>query len=327
MRLSLGTTNSAKVEDVVWLCDIAEERGVQGLWIGDDIGGPNDIFTLTELSIMRTKTVNVGVGITSPLNHNISTIARAGTGLRELGGQRFLLGLGVGGLSDLAKRGIKVDNPVDTMRESVELLRRIWSRERVTSESVFKLDHYRLQWSPYTDIPLFLGVRGPKLLQLAGEISDGAIITGPLGYLKGAVTLLRSGMARRKGPRSEGRLEVVAWEPTIITRDDKDTALARETVAVVLSDMPQFALALPGANLGRVEEVRSTMVKFGRKRASELVTDDLIDAFSINGDAGAVCSKLRSLEKLGVTEVVFGPPYGRDMRSSVKALLDGWEAS
>ncbi|MCP8304880.1 MAG: LLM class flavin-dependent oxidoreductase [archaeon] len=321
MNLSAGITTSASFKKVDWLASLAEETKLYRIWVGEDIDNLHDIFTLTSIFLLKTSLTKVGIGITSPLIRNITTIARATAGLMELDSEeRFTLGLGIGGLQDLARKGLAAEKPLQILRDASYLLRRIWLGEKVTYSGRFTLDGYSARCK--FKIPIYFGARGPKLLELAGEIADGVIISGPRSYIEKATGLVKKGLERSNDPHRS--FNMVVWLPTVLIEDGKGMAMAREVVSIVVSDTPKKVLKLSRIDEERTQKVRDAVSRFGVKKASELVTEDLIRDFSIFGNAQEICEDFHSLGKFGVDEVVFGPPYGLDWKSSILNVSKAW---
>jgi 5,10-methylenetetrahydromethanopterin reductase len=322
MNLSIGITTSASLEKVNWLASLSDEMSVYRIWVGEDIDSLHDVFTLVSIFLVKTKFTKVGIGITSPLIRNISTIARASAGLKELDHEeRFTLGLGIGGLQDLAKKGLTADKPLEILKDATDLLRRILSGEKVTSSGRFNLDGYSAKCN--FDIPIYFGARGPKLLELAGEIADGVIISGPRSYIERATSIVREGLKRRKLAKD---FTIVVWVPTILIKDGKGMEMAREVVAVVVSDTPKRVLELCRIDEEKAQRVRGAVSKLGVKKASDLVDEELIRDFSILGHAREICEDFLSLERYGVGEVVFGPPYGLNWKDSIESIVREWRS-
>jgi 5,10-methylenetetrahydromethanopterin reductase len=321
MDLSVGLTTSTSIEMVKWVANNADGLGLRGVWVGEDIGRPQEIFTVTSLILLESRRVNVGIGVASPFIRNITTLARAAAALEETSPGRFRLGLGVGGLQDLSSMGVKVEKPVESMRKIVEALREIWKGQGWVTIKEHGLDYYRPQFSRI-DVPIFMGVRGPKLISLAAEVADGLILSGPKQYVKEMVKLVRE-------RRSTTRLTVndfsfVLWVPTIMLSDYKDLELAKRVVAVVAADTPDSLLEKAGTSKEEVEVIRTAMRRGGVKEAAETVSEKLVDEFCISGDAEQICEDFRSYSGLGVDEAVYGPPYGRDPRDAIKKVVKAW---
>jgi len=321
--LDLGLASSASMSQILRLAAVAERTGVHGIWIGEDIGRGYDIFTQASIMMLNAPTKNIGIGVTSPKVRNISTIARAAAALREIDPARFRLGLGVGGLQDLARLGLTVEKPVAMLKESVDALRRIWAGETLTLRGeTFHLRQFLARYRPGFSIPLYLGVRGPSLLRLAGRIADGVILSGPLAYLKKALEMVRTGAI---GGGSTSRPRSVVWLPTLVVRTKMDRELAKAVAATVIADTPPSVLEMAGISDNAVERIRKTARQRSYRAASKHVTKELLDSFTISGDAKYICEVFQSLAKLGADEVVFGPPYGSSVGRSIHEVIRAWE--
>jgi 5,10-methylenetetrahydromethanopterin reductase len=311
------------MSQILRIAAVAERTGVHGIWIGEDIGRGCDIFTQASIMMLSARTKNVGIGITSPIVRNISTIARAAAALREIDPARFRLGLGVGGLQDLARLGLTVDKPVAMLKDAVDAMRRIWAGETVTLRGeTFHLRQFLGRYRLGFTIPVYLGVRGPSLLRLAGRIADGVVLSGPLGYLKKALEMVRASAIGR-GLRS--RPTSVIWLPTVVVRKRTDRKLAKAVAATVIADTPPSVLKMAGISDSAVERIRKTARERSYAAASKHITKELLDSFTISGDAKHVSLVFQSLAKLGADEIVLGPPYGSSTARSIHEVVRAWE--
>jgi len=324
MQVDLGVTSGMQLKLILRVTKLARKAGLRNVWIGDDIGLRHDVFTIASIILLKYPRVNVGIGITSPLMRNISTIARASVSLAEIGGDmRFRLGLGIGGLQDLARLGITVKNHNSLLRNAVMLLRRIWKGETLLFKNEpFVLKSYHTRHVLDSQIPIFFGVRGPRLLKLAGEIADGIILSGPRTYLEEAIRLVRNSVGNSQEPTRS--FHYVVWVPTILIEKHSDLRLVKRTVALVLADTPNKVLKMAELNLNTIGKIRTVYQRFGIERAALRVTSDLINEVAIHGSAKQICETFQSLERLGIQEVVFGPPYGVDPEKAMMKLGHAW---
>ena len=204
-KASIGITTNMGVAATSWIAESTDRLGVDSIWVGEDIGLGQDPFVLSAACITATKKARVGTGIVPVTVHNITTLARAALTLADISSGRFVLGTGIGGLQDLDRLGVRPKHPVTTLRRGIELLRQLWSGEEVTNDSdQFPLDHFSLRVKSTIDIPIYLGVRGPQMLRLAGQVADGVILSGPPQYLRFAVDEINRAAAAsgRKDRRS-----------------------------------------------------------------------------------------------------------------------------
>ena len=176
-RTSMGITTNMRVTATDWIAKNSERLGIDGIWVGEDIDLGQDVYVLTTAALLNAPKARVGTGIIPVTVHRITTIARAAVTMQNTGNGRFIFGTGIGGIQDLNNLGIIVKKPVTELRKSVATLKSLWAGESVTVESeLMKLDDYGLGLKKSVDIPIFLGVRGPKMLKLVGEVADGAVL-------------------------------------------------------------------------------------------------------------------------------------------------------
>jgi len=324
MQLVLGLTSGMQLHQIHDLIKVAEKTNIRKVWVGDDIVGAHDVFTVAFSILLKHGNISVGIGVTSPLVRNITTIARASVALAQIGGDnRFRLGLGVGGLQDLRKLGIAVRDPTSVLRGASTLLRDIWKGKKVTFEAGdFKLTHYRSSVNMRRPIPILLGARGPKLLNLAGEIADGIVLSGPTTYLKKAIRLVRNSL--ENNGRSKEGFSFVVWIPTMVVLQKSDLSLVKQTVAHVLSDTPKNVLEMAELDLVRVARVKEIFQRDGVASAASLVDEVLLNETAVQGSVEQVCENLKAFERMGVQEVVFGPPFGAKPVTALEKVADAW---
>jgi alkanesulfonate monooxygenase SsuD/methylene tetrahydromethanopterin reductase-like flavin-dependent oxidoreductase (luciferase family) len=267
--------------------------------------------------------MKVGTGITSIFVRNVSNIARAAVALNELGNGRFRLGLGVGGLQNLAKMGVAVEKPLSEMRDATHILRKIWNGEHVTFNSrLFRLEDYYNSYASGQRIPVFFGVRGERMLRLAGSIADGVILSGPKTYLEKAVGFVKEGS--RKAGKHEDKMEIVVWNPTILSSEDKDLVEARKVAVIIVSDFPEAVLNYSKLDLEDIRRIRETYVIEGLFSACKLITDEILEEILFYGEPSELCESFLSLKKIGATEIVFGPPFGSDKEQAIRRVAGAW---
>jgi len=311
------------MDRILQIASVAKGSDIYGIWVGEDIGRGYDVFVQASVMMLKAPDKKVGVGVTSPLVRNISTIARAASALREIDPGRFRLGLGVGGLQDLARLGLSVKKPVALLKDSIDALRRIWAGETLTIKGEkFDLQQFLARYRLSFSIPLYLGVRGPQLLRLAGRIADGVILSGPLAYIEKALKTVRAEAIARP---LKSRLRAVVWLPTLVVRKTADKELARAVAATVIADTPPSVLEMSEIPEDVARNVRKTAQELGYTAASKHVTEKLLDSFTISGNAGYICQVFHSVAKLGADEVIFGPPYGTPIVRSIREVMKAWD--
>ena len=122
-----------------------------------------------------TTRIGLGNGVVPIYPRHPVTMAQAAATLNEVSSGRFRLGIGVSHKSAMeAMLGLRLVEPLGVMREYVAVL-----RGALAEGTDFQGGHYRVRWSlalpkrPPAP-PIYLAALSVKMLELAGEIADGA---------------------------------------------------------------------------------------------------------------------------------------------------------
>jgi len=220
-----------------------------------------------------------------------------------LPGGRAFLGLGVG--AGLEALGLGYPRPVATLRETMVVVRALLDGETV-------LDGARLRRPPERRVPIAIGTRSPAVARLAGELADRALVGAR--YLSG--TFARTYRewvtegARRAG-RDPNEVEIA---PRLTLCCSHDASAARHTMR---RDAAEFLVTLRPPGL-EIEPERFAAIEaaleskegwyfdpeaFHPPELDELVTDELIDHFSISGSPRDTLRHFERVRSLGFDAV------------------------
>jgi len=308
-----------KSSAATWIAENAKQLGADGIWIGEDIDRGQDIFVLTTATAMRATGIEIGTGIVPIATHNLLRLARAASTLQDLSGGRFLLGLGLGGMQDLHDKGLALKKPVTLMRQTIESLRQLWSGAPVTVEN--ELFHFKervLEQRVGLQVPIFLGVRGAQMLNLAGEMADGVILSGPFGYIERAIETVNT--AARNANRATIPRKVV-WLPIVPTFDGANQEFARRVVALVVADTPETILMNLSISQEKLGRVKNAVAESGPTEGARYVDSEIQSIFSISGGREEIVDSFDRLGKSGADELVLGPPFSGEWRTAVADIM------
>jgi 5,10-methylenetetrahydromethanopterin reductase len=311
-----------RLETMVSLAKQVERLGFQQIWVCDHYHNRYVHSVLTQLA-METNNVHLGPGVTNPyLVHPTVTAAAVAT-LNEISGGRAILGISSGDPSFLWSVGIKQERPLTSVREAILIIRRLLRGEKVDFKGeVFSCHGARLRFKPSNDIPIYLGGRRRGMLQLAGELADGALINAshPVD-IKDSIDYIRGGLKR--GKRSPDDFDFVAYMAVSVDEDEERARkAARGVVAFVASSAPEESLAHRKISKDDVETIRKFLMMGEVTRAREAVTDEMLDEFSVCGDVEKLVSRVEKLKKIGVTRTVIGSPIGPDPAKSLDTVAE-----
>ena len=306
-----------------------EGAGCDFLWMPDTpllAGRWRDVYGHLMCAAMTTKTLRLGPGVTNPLTRHPVTTASAILTLDEASNGRADLVAGTG-YSSAYIIGHKAAT-LATMRQATLLWRSIFQGQAT------QLGGLEITLpTPHPRLPIYLAATGPKMLEMAGEIADGVLIS--VGAAPGAVAWALERIAageQRAGrqPHTVRRILVVQ----AMVDENKARAIdhmrpcvagnyrhghARELLKLAgLPEPPALTGAFPRLypDLGHAVDWEEA------KRVSSFVSDAAVEAMICVGSGAAIADRVRALAALDIDAI-----WWRDEASYTRpeALLRGLE--
>jgi len=224
MRRACYLNPGRDLATAVTLARRVEALGYESAWVTHGLG--RDSFVVLAAYGAATSRLGLGNGVVPVYPRHPVAMAQAALTLSELTAGRFRLGIGVSHRASMeAQLGLTLTEPLAIMREYVAVLRGAFG-----AGVDFTGRHYRVRWSMGVPErlpapPIYLAALSVKMLELAGEIADGAVLwLTPPSYVRDvAVPALERGR-RRAGKTLDG-FETVVAVPLAIT-DDSGNAFA-----------------------------------------------------------------------------------------------------
>jgi len=129
--------------------------------------------------------IRLGPLVATPIGrYHPAIIAQAFATMDEMFPGRFFLGLGTGEAMNEVPLGFpwpKFEDRLERLKESVEIIRALWSSDFPRYEGrFFSLNGANLYTKPRTRIPIYLAANGPKAAALVGEYADGFATINPM---------------------------------------------------------------------------------------------------------------------------------------------------
>ncbi len=235
--------------------------------------------------------MRLGPAALNPYTLHPVEIAGQVAALDLVSGGRAFLGLAYG--SWLDRLGLDQPRPVETIRETVEIVRRLLGGDR----SGFRGDVFELapgtglNYEPQRPaVPLLLGTWRPRLAALAAEVADEVKIGGCAN--PAMVRLMREWIGREQ-------VGVVVGAVTVVDRDgDRARDLARAKVVMYLDVIGELDPTIePGS-------------------------PPPLELFTFAGTPAEIVAQVEGLAAAGLRRVEFGDPVGLDLllREVVPAL-------
>jgi 5,10-methylenetetrahydromethanopterin reductase len=314
---------NVNVKQVVNFCKLAESKDIDFAWITNHYNNRHCYPTLAAIA-QATTTLKMGPGIMNAFTDTPAAMASFFCTLNEISDGRAVLGIGPGDLSTLPKLAIQPATPVARLEEAVTQIRKLCAGEEVKKSGMkfFDYDGAKLTGVNLPDkkkgVPIYIGAQGPKVLELAGKVGDGALInaSNPKDF-QIAIPIIKKA-ADAVGKKN---FDVGAYTAMSIDQSEKKARNAAKIVAAfIAAGSPPELLTRHGLDLNNVAKIKAALGKFDFKTVGELVGDKEIDAFTIAGTPEMVKRKCEDLTKAGVTQIIFGSPLGPDMTNSIRLL-------
>ena len=296
--------------DILACIVLADNLGYDGVTLNEDVG--HDSFALLSVAATRTQRVLLGTAITNVYVRTALQVAMGAVTLDDLSDGRAQLALSVGHhpWNDLY-HGVGMDAPLARLREYVAYIRKAVTGEPFDHEgSLYTGIRARLDQEPVrARLPIHIAGEGPRILALAGEIADGAIlnISTPWYLREVALRQVRAGAERvRRDPDAVDITSVV----TCCVGEDRQTVLQNARAAFI------ERLSGSGAHIMRgqppevrpeLERLRQMMHAGEAERASEELSDEVVTSLIAAGTPDEVRGALQRHFEAGSTRVLVAP--------------------
>jgi 5,10-methylenetetrahydromethanopterin reductase len=294
----------------------AEDLGFAAVWQADsrlvrEATVPMAAFAAT------TERIAVGSGVIDVWSRNPARLASLFSTLDDLAPGRVLAGLGAWWDPLAAKVGIARDRPLRVMREVVEAVRALLRCDGpVTYDGTYvHLDGVELDYVHQERrakrVPLYIGATGMRMMALAGEIADGAV----LNYLVSPAYNERALAALEEGAARAGRVLADIDRPQLVVCSldaDRDAALdaARMLVTQYLGQQPHIMAAsgVPSSLLDEIGEVLTWPATHDEVvAASKLVSDEIVQMLCAAGTEAECRAKVAAYVATGCTSPILYP--------------------
>jgi 5,10-methylenetetrahydromethanopterin reductase len=298
IRVPVGRPIPA-VADVIARC---EDAGFDGVGVHDHPHSGRDAYLVLALAAERTRRIRLYPATSSPVVRHPMLLASLIHSLDELGPGRVGLTIAPGFLS--ARSVGRPRASVDAMREAVSAIRRLLAGESVA----FGDPPSRLRNLSPAPPPVYLLAAGPRMVELAGEVADGALLM--VGLHPDAVAAARRRLdagARRAGRSLEGFRTVFIATIALAPQGGSAPRWAREWFA------PGHPwLAYPSAS--NLHWLREAGIPVPDPLAPSDIPDDVAarmeDALGLFGSPERCADRLlRAREESGVDHVFLFPAH------------------
>jgi len=335
LKFALQAATRHRLPELIGLAQLGHGAGFKQVWINDNLCQRNILIALTALAARVP--IKLGTSILVPYFRNPVDVAGSLATLSELtDGRELSVGIARGEAA-IAGQQVVMAKPLAMVRETTLVLKRL-----LQGESVYFRDfpvcaayhhihpdrEFRLAFPPAAPIRFYCGGNGPKILEIAGEIMDGALIGDHY------IPLVRSGrldrlLALQRGAAAEkqpGKILFDVCELDIAIAHDRRRALefARPFAANILmalepagySDDQIRALGVEPRLIQSLQAARASGATV--QALAALIPDEAVQGCFVAGGPEECRDQLAPLlaeaERLQMSQVVFaklGPDWNQ----------------
>ncbi len=323
-RVAMYLQDAHPIREGMKYAQYAEQRGFEAVWQAESRLVRDAIVPMAAFAAV-TDHLKIGSGVINNWTRNIGLLAATFLTLDDLAPNRIICGIGAW-WDPLAKNvGIERRKPLTAMRETIEVMRRLLRLERVTFHGEFhhvdgiELDVVHGRREP-RNVPIYIGATGDQMMELTGEIADGAVLNYcvPPAYNDRALEMLE------KGAKKAGRsLDDIDRPQLVVCAVNHDRKQAIEDAKVLLTQylaqQPHIAKA-SGVSEDIVKKVQSILgwpaTKEQVHAAMQFVPDEFVLKISATGTPDEARAKVEEYRQRGCTCPVLYP------MSDVKLMID-----
>ena len=327
--LALGYDPKASVTQMATAAADAEGRGLEMVFFSETLFSNRDSVSALAAFALATRRIGLGatqvVRLRSPL-----LMAQTAASLDELSDGRLVLALGAFTAMHAAKNGVELTDPLPTLREYVQCIRRLLAGESVTFHGdAVHMDDAALAFTPRrAAVPIWIAANTPQGLANAALIGDGILLDAGASpeYAANAVAIVRSAAAA--AGRDAARLEIAQLINTSI---DDDPRRALEAVRWEIASKfryprtPKFKLAVGEPHIDPADLPRfATAYRDGGAAAlTAALPDSYVAGMSAAGTLDAVRARILAYRRAGVTLPLLRPAAPEQTERLVAAFGAG----
>ena len=278
-----------------------EEAGLHGVGIHDHHHSGRDVYVTLAMAASRTDRLLLYPATSNTVTRHPLVLAALANSLEEVAPGRTFLTLAPGFLS--VESAGQRRAPLEKLRQDVTTVRRLLAGETVTSDGM----PMRLNNRPERSPPVLLTASGPRLLDLAGEVADGALMLVGLHPASIAAARRHLGIGAARAGRDPGELREVLIVPIAVG----DRSSARQWPCRWFREGQPWLEYPSRSNLRWLEEA-GIEVPIGTDPSSitEELADRICDAFGLFGEPEYCAERLiRTRKEAGVEHVFLFPAH------------------
>jgi len=303
---------------------LAEQLGFDSVFISDHFQpwrhtGGHAPFSMAWMGALGARTSRIAMGtsvLTPTFRYHPAVVAQAFGTLGAMFPGRVILGVGTGeSLNEVPATAMTWPEPKERtarLKESLTLIRRLWSAERVSFEGqYYRTDKATIYDRPAQMLPIYVAGAGPLMSKYAGQFGDGFICTSgkaPELYRDTLLPNVAAGVAA-SGRAAQAVDMMIEMKVSFDTDRQRALADTRYWAALALSPEEKMSVEDPLAM---------------ERLADQLSAERAAKRWIVSTDADEHVEKIRPYLELGFRHLVFhapGPDQARFLKLYAQQVL------
>lgn len=298
----------------------AERAGLDSVLVPDHLVGTRsrealEAWSLLSVLAMKTSRVRLASAVTDPFRRHVAVLAQTAATVDVVSHGRLTLGIGAGEAMNLLPYGIEIVRPVERLRETVWLLKKLWTEEEVQARGKFyRLIGASVRPKPFQKPhpPVWIAANSPRSLRVAGELGDGWIpflltpeqFRDDLNYIKEVASSLN---------RSLDSFEPCLNIPIVLDVDGKRAVRAGSSLAKIYLAMKPKELEKLGFgtyarwDLDWSKHVHTAEGDRFLADAAEKIPQEAVDLVTILGKPDDAIDKIEDFLRAGAKHIIAIP--------------------
>jgi 5,10-methylenetetrahydromethanopterin reductase len=296
MRIGIsgGDTGRSTIDEIVADAKAAEQDGFVSYTLAQIFG--LDSMGVLALVGREVPNIQLATGVVPTYPRHPVTMAQQARTVQAASGGRFTLGIGLSHqLVIEGMFGLSFDKPLRHMREYLAVLMPLLQDGKADVDGETISTHAGIAAAERFETPVLVAALGPKMLELAGTVTDGTVtwMTGPATLAEYTVPTITAAAERAGRPAPQ----IVTSLPICVTADVDAARTRAANEFQVYGFLPSY---------------RAMLDREGAAGPGDV---------AIAGDEAAVTKALGQLADAGVTEYVASIFGSRAEREETRALL------
>ena len=292
------------IETAEFIAD-CEAAGFSGVGVHDHQHSGRDVYLTLALAAQRTTKLTLYPATTNPVTRHPGVLASLAHTLEEIAPGRVRLTVGPGYLA-VGNIG-RPRASLETMRQAVLAMRRLLRGETV----VFNGAETKLRNISDPPTPIFMTAAGPRMVELAGEVADGALMLVGLHPESVAAARRRLQVGADRGNRGLDDFHTIYITPTTI---DDDGVRARRWPQLWFRSGQPYLKYPSDSNLFWLREAGIDLPEdFVPEEITDTLADAICDAMGLFGTPQECLERLRRAgTESGIEQVFIFPTHTQD---------------